>query len=489
MTALLALAVVVPLAIAGVLFAFAIHGRARNVILVLGLTLHWVTAVAILAHTRTGSVLRMDVAGWDETAAIRLSADALTGLMLVLTSTVALIVCPFALRSGRAGKPYVVPLVFVLMAGVSWTLVTADLFNLYVGIEVMLLPSYGIMISSSRGQGRLMQVTSTRIYVTLNLLTSSIILMGVAAVYAGSGRLSYAGLSGAGLDQPLTKVGAALILFALATKAALVPMHGWLARAYPHMPATVTALFSGLQTKVAVYALYRLHSVFFGGQPVWGGIALVVVCMTMVIGVLGALGAREARAAIALLLVEDAGFVLLGLAVHTRLSMAAALFFMVASVFAKLSLFLSTGAIEIVYGRRLLGELQDLVKRERFLAMGFLLAALSLSGLPPMGGFVAKFGMVSSLFRSHAWLAGAVALLTSLLTLMTIFRVWSSMFMARDEEFSREPGRVAKVLAIPAWVAVGICLVLGIWAEPVLQVTDLAARQLLDPVHHGGGVR
>lgn len=486
MNVVLPLLIVSPLLLAGLLFLLHVRAGIRQVVLVVGLVAQLAMAVVVLSQVAGGGVLRMDVGGWGG-AGIRLVADALSGLMLVLTSTVALLVAPFAIRTGRAGEPFFAPLVLVLVAGVSWTLVTADLFNLFVGVEVMLLPSYGIMMGAARGEGRLMQVTSTRIYLTLNLLTSSTILLGVAAVYAGSGQIGFAGLIGAAHQHPLTRAGVGLVLLAFAAKAAVVPAHGWLARVYPHMPATVTALFSGLQTKVAVYALFRLTSVFFDGRPDWTGVAAVVLGVTMLVGVLSALGAQEARAALSLLIVEDAGFVLMGLAVHTRWSIAAALFFLTGSVCAKLALFLGAGAVEVTYGRKRLGEVRNLLHRERLVAVGFFLTALSLVGMPMTAGFVGKLALVSAAFRAHAWAQGGVLLVTSLVTLLAVMNLWRGMFMDADDvaEVKRRPRppRIRLSLAWPMLVAVGLVLALGVAPQPVMALAQTAADQLLHPTH------
>ena len=209
--------------------------------------------------------------------------------------------------------PIVASLVLMLSAGVNGALLTGDIFNLFVFIEVMLLPSYGLLVLSRRKEGTERSVTGSRLYVTFNLFVSAVFLAGVAFVYGTAGTVNLAELAGAASESTVVAVACAVCLFALGMKAATVPTHGWLARAYPSTSPAVTALFSGLHTKVAIYAIYRVYAVVFDGDPRFRALLLILASVTMVAGVLGAVGRDTMREILAFHMVSQMGYIALGL--------------------------------------------------------------------------------------------------------------------------------------------------------------------------------
>jgi multicomponent Na+:H+ antiporter subunit D len=147
----------------------------------------------------------------------------------------------------------------MLIAGVNGAFLTGDVFNLFVFVEVMLLPSYALLAMS----GTWRRLGVGRLFLVVNLVTSSVFLVGIALLYAAAGTVNLAALVGRG-DDPKVAFGAAVVLFALVVKAGAVPVHGWLPRAYPASSATVMALFGSLHSKVALVAVYRITAVVFG---------------------------------------------------------------------------------------------------------------------------------------------------------------------------------------------------------------------------------
>lgn len=480
---LLPLLVAVPLAVAGLLVALRLPPRVRIASLLAVVGAQFVSGVALLAVAGGGTVLSTRVGGWSPLVAIPFTVDALAAMMVTMMTLVALVVIPFAIRVGAASEPFFAPLVLLLMAGVVGAVLTGDLFNLFVFIEVMLLPSYALMILARRGQGKRMQVTATRIYITVNLTTSSIMLIGIAILHASLGGVGFTWLLGRGADTPAAALGSALVLLALCVKAAVVPGHGWLGRTYPHMSPTMSALFSGLHTKVAVYAVFRMHSVLFGGGAQWTTLGLVLFATSMVVGALAAIGETDARAVLSLHMVSQIGYVLLGLAVHTPAALAAAVFYLVHNVISKASLFLSTGAVETAYGRHGLGEVSGLLRRERLTALAFFPASMSLAGLPPMSGFLAKLALIVAAFAAGQWAAGVVALVASLLTLMSMLKLWGAMFLGEPapDQGEDDGPRIGWSLIWPALVLTVLSGLLGICGAFFYPVAQTAAHQLLDP--------
>lgn len=489
MSLLLPLFVAVPLLASGLLVLVRAPRPVRRATLLATCAASAIAGFALLGVTVHRDVIVHRLGGWDASLAIPFAADTLSALMVALTSFTTLVTVLFAARVRVADEPYFCPLVLAVVAGVNGALLTADLFNLFVFIEIMLVPSYALIVLAHRGMGRRMQVTATRIYVTVNLLTSSVFLMGVALIYASLGTVNLGALAGRAFETPASTVGSCLLLLALAVKAAVVPMHGWLSRTYPFMSPTVSALFSGLHTKVAVYAIFRIYAVLFGADHRLQTVALVVFCVSMAIGVLGAVGEKNARAILSFHMVSQIGYILMGFALLTPAGVAAGLFYLVHNVIAKASLFLSTAAVEMTYGPHDLGAVRGLARREPVTAVVFFVAAMSLAGLPPFSGFVAKFAVIAASFEAGQGVVGAVALGVSLFTLLSMLKIWGGMFLGEDPlEDVEDAPRIHRGLIVPAGILAAASVALGLGAEPLLQLCLDAARDLLDPSAYAAGV-
>lgn len=490
---LIPLFVAVPLAGAG-LTAFARKGaRWPAWVLIALLAANVLGGVALVAATRDGTVLGHGVGGWIAGIAIPFVADALSSLMVTVTGLLTIVCVLFARASGTGRIKLFAPLVLVLTAGVNGALLTADVFNLFVFIEVMLLPSYGLLILARRGQGTLTSVTGSRLYVTFNLFVSTVFLAGVALIYGTIGTVNLAELAGAAQESPRVAAATAVCLFALAMKAAVVPTYGWLARTYPSTSPAVTALFSGLHTKVAIYAIYRIYAVVFDGDERYLWIGVVVFSATMVVGVMGAVGEDTMRSILAFHMVSQIGYILLGVALFTPAGLTAGIFYLIHHMIVKASLFLSTGAIETHYGTGRLDELRGIVRREPLLAVSFLVAALSLAGLPPFSGFVAKLTLLLAAFEAQHPAVVAIALGVSLITLLSMLKIWNAVFAAPPRAegvevvqagsqlmLTAQQTAVKTSLAIPAMILALITVILGLGGEFLLELASTAADGLLE---------
>ena len=487
--AALPLFVAVPILLAGLLVGVRLPSAGRQAVLVVGLAAHVSASALLLSTVASGPPIVHRVGLWPAELAIPFVADAFGALMLVLTGAMTLICAVFAVASRTADQPFFAPLVLVITAGVSGAVLTGDLFNLFVFVELMLLPSYALVILAHWGLGLRMQLTATRIYVAVNLLTSTLLLVGVGVIYATLGTVNIAALAGRGTESVGGTLGSVIVIAALAIKAGTVPAHGWVVRTYPHMSPAITALFSGLHTKVAVYGLFRFYSVVFDGGREWSGAALAIVAVSMVVAVVGSLGEQHGLAVMSFHLVAQLGFILLGLALYTPAALTAGVFYLVYSTITKTSLFLSLGAVELTYGRRRLGQVSGLLRRDPVTAAVFGAAALSMVGIPPFAGFVAKVALVTAAWDAGAWVAVVVALLVSVLTLVSLLQVWGALFLGEptaDEyaEGTLIPGR----LIAPAAVLAIAALALGIGGEPLLQLASHIAAGLIDPAAYVKGV-
>lgn len=425
---LLPLFVAFPLLSAGLLVVAGDRARLHRRVLTAILGLVCVGGLALGVRSLDGSVLATSLGGWPGGIGIGFAGDMLSALMLVLTSGLTLVGASFAYGSRVANSQYFAPLLLVLVAGVNGALLTADLFNLFVFIEVMLVPSYGLYVLSANRREPLRRVDGARLYVALNLLTSTILVVGVGFVYALTGSVNLAVLAGAAEADPRVAVAGGLILFALSIKASVVPLHGWLAWAYSSTSPAVTGLFAALHTKVAVYGLYRVYSVMYDGDARLLPLILVLALATLVLGALASVGEQGVRSVLSWQMVSGIGGILIGLGISTRVGLAAGLFYLVHHMVAMGCLLMATGAIEVRYGTGRLADLQGLARREPLIAVAFFAGLLSLVGIPPFSGFVGKLMLVSAGLDAGRVATVALVLAASLVSLWALLRVWDAWF-------------------------------------------------------------
>ncbi|WP_345741963.1 proton-conducting transporter membrane subunit [Serinicoccus marinus] len=438
-------------------------------------------------------VLAENVGAFVPGVAIPFVSDTFSALMILVTSFTVLMCLVFMVITREDRYRLLTPLVLMLIGGVNGAFLTGDLFNLFVFVEVMLLPSYALIAIT--GTWRRLGVGRT--FVVVNLLTSTILLIGVGLVYATAETVNLALLVGAGTD-PRTALSSGVVLLALAIKAALVPMHTWLPRSYPATSAAVMGLFSTLHTKVALYALFRITSTLYEGRPPWALVLAVLVGLSIVVASYSTLGERVMRRALSWQLVASTGHALLGLLLFTQFSLGAGIFYTVHSIVTMGALILGAGAIEQVYGSGRYERLSGIIRRDRMLTIGYALALMSIVGLPPSAGFFAKVVLVqASAQAGGAWQAVFVTLICigALGSLVAMQRLWVGVFWGPDMEDylpdSPETGRGPKTkltddvrvtprLMAPMAVLVVTQLAMFVLAGPLMEITTRAATGLVD---------
>ena len=458
----------------------------------------------LVAATADGAVHATQVGGWPVGIAIPFVADRFAALLITTTALVALLAVVFAMLRGEDHHVQFHPLVGVLVTGVFASFLTADLFNLFVTFEIMLMASYVLLtLRAGRAQER-----AGAVYVMTNLLASTAFLLGLALLYGRVGTVNLGELYGVAAD-PGAAVAAGAIAIAIGVKASLVPLHGWLPRAYVCAGPAVTALFSGLLTKVGVYALFRLYSVVYAGEPRWSLLLLVVAGVTMLVGVLGAVGKGDMRAILAFHMVSQVGYLVLPLGLWSLAGVTAGIVYLLQYIAVKGALFLAAGTVETVTGTGRLAALGGMLRTRPAVAIGFLLPALALAGVPPTSGFVGKFMLIRASFEGAHYVVGGVAVAVSFLTLRSMMKIWNGVFWGEpseavaaeagtegDPDRARLPRVVdgipqpppvvftpprVRALALPSLVVGVATILLGLGAQVLVTLAEPAAAGLLDP--------
>jgi len=407
------------------------HPRLQALLSFIGIGVFFVCALLLVAAAHSDQPAQAAFGGWGVPFGIEFQLDRTSAALVLITALMGLASLVFmASDADPFHHPLLLPLVHGLLVGVGGSFATADLFNLYVWFEVMLICAVGLMAIG----GRLDQLDGTFKYFVLNLFGTLLLLMAVGMVYAVTGHLNYGAMAQAyaasGSAQFMLYV---LVLSTLSLsfliKAGAFPLFAWLPASYHTLPAAVLALFAGLLTKVGVYAVLRsLGDVFAPAPAVLYEALGWVAAATMLFGVLGAAYHWDMRRILAFHIVSQIGYILLGIALASEAGNAATLFYTLHHIVVKANLFLIAAIIWRYTGSYDLRHTGGLYKLHPGLAILFLVPALSLVGIPPLSGFWSKLLVLQEAIAQGRVVWTAVALAVSVLTLYSMMKIWMEAF-------------------------------------------------------------
>jgi multicomponent Na+:H+ antiporter subunit D len=479
MSAAVLLPIAAPLVAAGVSLTLLGRPAAQRFV---GLVTSGVTlgaAVVLLADVAWNGATTVVVGGWEAPLGISLVADRLSVILLVVAEVMLLGVLVFAIGRGSDEREmrFFHPVYHVLAAGVAISFLTGDLFTLFVGFEVMLMASYALLTHRADAA----RVRSTITYVVVGLVASAFFLVAIALTYAATGTVDLRELASRVGDLPATtrNLLALMTLVVFGIKAAVFPLFFWLPDSYPTAPTPVTAIFAGLLTKVGVYAILRTRTLLFAEDGT-STLLLVVAGATMVAGVLGAIAQDDIKRILSFHIVSQIGYMIMGIALFTPAGIAATVLYVVHHIAVKTALFLVGGLIEESEGTGSLRRIGGLARTRPVLAALFLPVALSLAGLPPFSGFVAKLALVEAGLAVGSWPIVAVSLLVSLLTLVSMAKIWNGAFWGEPEGPPVLPERrpLPRLATAAAALLVVVGLAISAGAGPILDYARDTAGDL-----------
>ena len=444
-------------------------------------------------HTRE-PVIAHSVGGFVDGLAIPFASDTFAALLLTITSIGALVCSWFLIATGEDQYRFVPALILMMLAGVYGAILTGDLFNLFVFVEVMVLPSYALIAVT----GTWRRLGVGRMFVMVNLLTSTILLIGVGFVYGALGSVNLAIIAEMPEIPPAGQLAVGIVLVALFVKAGVVPVHGWLVRSYPNTSAGMMALFSALHSKVALYAIYRVYSSVFEEPPAWSWVVAVIVVLTIVTSGLSAFGEIRVRNVFAFQMVSGVGHILIGVVLMTAVALSAGTFYLVHHIITMAGLLLTMGAVEQTYGTGAFKKLSGLAGRERWATVLMVLGLFSLIGLPITSGVWGKIGLIRASAADESVLGpvliGAVVL-GSIISLLALQRLWANSFwgepMTHYHPDSVSTGRASLTalddsvrirtkLLVPGTVMIALSVGLFLFPDVLFTVTERAAADLMD---------
>lgn len=457
----------------------------QRVISFAGAFLFLACAVVLLLAADAGQPVQSAFGGWALPFGIGFRIDRLGAAMVLVTAIMGLACLIFQESDADPGAPgpWRLPLVHGLLAGVGGAFSTADLFNLYVWFEVMLICALGLL---SQG-GQRLHMDGAFKYMALNLVGTLVLLASVALVYGASGSLAFSAIHQNWPMVPPQVAMPVLVMLQVAflIKSGAFPVYGWLPPAYPVLPAPMLALFAGLLTKVGAYAVLRTMGDVFApvGPMLFEALGWVAVA-TMTAGVLGAAYHWDMRRILAFHIISQIGYILLAIALGDAQGHAAALFYTIHHILVKANLFLVAAIVFRLTGSYDLRRIGGLYAARPWLAVLFAVPALSLVGVPPFSGFWSKLLVVQGTLAQDRLIWTAAALLVSVLTLYSMMKIWMEAFWKphpdAPDDRPWQPasgGRLWPAVLASALLAL-LTLAISLNPQPLMAYAEAAARAL-----------
>ena len=433
-----------------------------------------VASCAALSHVLAHGTLRYELGGWAPPWGIEYVLDPLSGGVAALITLVAVCVVVYAGpqdKGGPARGGMFHGLYLLLVAGLLGIVLTGDLFNLYVFLEISSLAAYALLAS-----GGIRGTVATFRYLIVGTIAATLYLLGTGYLYALTGTLNMADMAlrlTAVMDTRAYGAAVVLVVVGLAIKAALFPLHGWLPDAYTYAPAAVTGFIAAVMAKVSAYALFR---VLYFVTPADGASAQVLMLLgwVSVVAVLAgsvlAMAQHDIRRMLAYSSVGQMGYIVLGMALGTPAALIGALLHLFSHAVMKGCLFLVVGGIRWRTGIYRISDYAGMGRRMPLTMAAFVVAALAMIGLPPTLGFFSKWYLLSGAVEAGAWLFVAALVLSSLLGVVYFFRVFEVAYLKAPETGQGTPPRQELPLHMlaPILVLMAAVLVFGLLNQQVV---------------------
>lgn len=433
------LIVVLPLAASVIVPLVALtSARSAFAITLLALAAASLASCAALSQALSQGALRYQLGGWAPPWGIEYVVDPLSGSMAALITLVAVCVAVYAGPQGaggsraRGGMFY--SLFLLLVAGLLGIVLTGDMFNLYVFLEISSLAAYALLAS-----GGIRGTVATFRYLIVGTIAATLYLLGTGYLYALTGTLNMADMAlrlPAVADTRAYDVAVVLIVVGLAIKTALFPLHGWLPDAYTYAPGAVTGFIAAVMAKVSAYALFRI---LYFVTPLEGtsAQALALLGWVSVVAVLAgsilAMAQHDIRRMLAYSSVGQMGYIVLGLALGTPTALTGAVLHLFSHAAMKGCLFLIVGGIRWRTGMVRIADYVGMGRRMPLTMAAFVVAGLAMIGLPPTLGFFSKWYLLSGAVEAGAWVFVAALVLSSLMGLVYFFRVFETAYLKAPE--------------------------------------------------------
>jgi len=472
MTRLLPAFVAIPLVMAFVLPVFGKKGKSAATVLANLATM----TLLVLAIASIGKSGVYQVGNWSIRVGIILVLDGLSSLLLLAISVVSAAAMLFSARymEQYTAKAKYLSLFMLMVAGMNGVVLSGDIFNLFVFLEIASLASYSLVGFGCEHE----ELEASFKYMVLGSVASSLILFGIALVYGNTASLNMACVSKAiqssGLNAGLT-FALSLFIAGFGLKAALVPFHAWLPDAHPSAPAPISAMLSGVLIKaLGVYALCRVLFNIFGVSVSLGWLLVALGLLSMIAGAFLGIGQWDFKRLLAYSSISQMGYVILGIGLGATLiakkanpawaslAILGGLLHLVNHAVYKSLLFLTSGSVEMSTGTRQLREMGGLAQRMPVTRATCTVASASIAGIPPFSGFWSKLILVIAAVQAGFYWIAAIIVFVSLCTLIMYLKVQRYAFLGElPENLQQVKENKGSMLAAMVFLAC-LCVLMGL---------------------------
>ncbi|MFQ5849342.1 MAG: monovalent cation/H+ antiporter subunit D family protein [Candidatus Binatia bacterium] len=443
----------------------------------------FVCSLGTLVKVLRGGTVHYWLGGWEPPWGIEVAVDHLSAYMAALVSGISLVVSIYSRRSVDKEIPdrfvHFYCIFLLLATGLLGMVITGDMFNLYVFLEISSITAYALIAIGEDGAP-----LAAFNYVILGTIGASLYLLGVGYLYIMTGSLNMVDLSGLLPDlygSPVIRVAFAFLAVGLGIKIALFPLHMWLPDAYTYAPSSVSAFIAPLMTKVGAYALIRIMFTVFEPRfsfevlPV-GMILVVVAGVAIIVGSVMAIAQLDLKRMLAYSSVSQIGYIVLGVALGNRLAIIGAYLHILNHSLMKGCLFMVSGSLMFRRGMRDISRLRGVHRAMPWTMAAFVIAALSMIGIPPTAGFFSKWYLLLGTIEESQWVLTAVILVSSLLNAVYFFRVIENAYFEPShaheyEHLKAETGSEAPLsMLVPMLIMAAAILLVGLSSGKIISV-------------------
>ena len=447
-----------------------------------------VIAFSLLNIVSDGSTISYHIGGWAPPIGIEYVIDGANALLLVLVSGISSIVLLYArdqlkFEVDEEKHTLFYTCYLLCLTGLLGVLVTGDVFNVFVFLEISSLSTYVLVAQGAKKDKRALKAAFN--YLIMGTVGATFFVIGVGFLYMATGSLNMLDISGRLVDlesNRTVKAAYAFIVIGMGLKLAMFPLHLWLPNAYNYAPSVVTIFLSATATKVSLYVLIRftfsvfnVNSEFVHDIFMFLIIPLAIVAMFVMSFV--AIFQKDIKRMLAYSSIAQIGYMLLGLALLSESGLTATFVTMFNHGITKATLFMSLGVLTLHSGGSFLSNLAGMGKRRPWISLTFLIGALSLVGIPGTAGFISKWLLVEAALEMKSPLIALVVILSSLLAIVYVWKVLEHLYFLEPTS-NLEATKVSFRILVPLWILSGGCIYFGFDTSLILTSSELAASGL-----------
>jgi multicomponent Na+:H+ antiporter subunit D len=428
-----------------------------------------------------------NVGAWKPPFGICMVLDGMTVLMLLLVNLIGFLALLYSIDYI---KKYTSPTLYytlftLLLAGLNGVVISGDLFNLFVFLEITSIASYALVAFGTEAE----ELEASFKYLVLGSVASTFVLLAIGLLLGHVSTLNMADISRSlktSTSSDLMLYCLALFMMGFGLKIALVPFHAWLPDAHPSAPAPMSAMLSGVVIKtIGVYALARVVFNIIGFNSTISTLFIWLGIVSMVVGVLLAIGQWDFKRLLAYHSISQVGYVVLGLGLGTPLGIIGGLFHLFNHSLFKSLLFLNAGSLEYATGTRQLEKLNGLNNQMPITANTCLIASLSIVGVPPFCGFWSKLIIIIAAFQARNYFAAVICVLVGMVTLASFLKVQKYAFLRKTDTPVSGIKEVPFFMSAAMIILAILCIAVGILFIPFLKaIIEPAAKALLEGTNY-----